>query len=65
MDFLNSIHFKKEINGRLYLFFMPNDAPLGETYDVLLEAMDSLLKIAKKNQEQMASQQEKKNESKK
>jgi hypothetical protein len=65
MDFINSIHFKKEINGRLYLFFMPNDAPLGETYDVLVDAMDALLKIAKKNHEQRVNQEEKKNESKK
>jgi len=64
MDFLNSIHFKKEINGRLYLFFMPNDAPLGETYDVLVDAMQSILKIAQKNHEQM-KKQEKQNESKK
>lgn len=64
MDFLNSIHFKKEINGRLYLFFMPNDAPLGETYDVLVDVMQSILKIAQKNHEQM-KKQEKQNESKK
>lgn len=53
LDMHSVVQFKKEIDGRLYLFIMPSNAPVGEAYDVLFEGLASVLAIANKNVEKM------------
>jgi hypothetical protein len=53
LDMHSTVQFKKEIDGRLYLFIMPANAPVGEAYDVLFEGLSSVLAIANKNVEKM------------
>ena len=59
LDMHSVVQFKKEIDGRLYIFTMPSNAPVGEAYDVFFEGLSSVLAIANKNVEKMVREQEK------
>ena len=59
LDMHSVVQFKKEIDGRLYIFIMPSNAPVGEAYDVFFEGLSSVLAIANKNVEKMVREQEK------
>ena len=60
LDMHSVVQFKKEIDGRLYIFTMPSNAPVGEAYDVLFEGLSSVLQIANKNVEKMVRSAEEK-----
>ncbi len=64
MDLHSTVQFKKEIDGRLYIFVMPSNAPVGEAYDVLFECLNSVLQIANKNIDKMVRKSEEDIESK-
>ena len=56
MDLYNTVQFRKEINGNLYVFTMPSTAPLGEAYDVLHEALRHIVKVSQDNVQRMVRQ---------
>lgn len=56
MEFKSSVQFSKEVEGRLYTFTMPANAPLGEAYDVLFGGLRKIVDISNKNVENMARQ---------
>lgn len=56
MDLYNTVQFRKEINGNLYVFTMPSTAPLGEAYDVLHEALRHMVKVSQENVQRMVRQ---------
>lgn len=53
MDLYNTVQFRKEVNGNIYVFTMPSAAPLGEAYDVLHEALQHLVKVSQENVKRM------------
>lgn len=59
MDMLNAVHLKKEVNGRVYVFSMPSQAPIGEVYDVLVESLQDMVKLAQSNADRMAREEKK------
>lgn len=56
MDLYNTVQFRKEVNGNLYVYTMPSNAPLGEAYDALHEALQHLVKVSQDNLKRMSRQ---------
>jgi hypothetical protein len=46
-------HFEVEKNSRNYVFIVPNDAPLGEVYDVLHEMLTATVEMSKQAAERV------------
>lgn len=58
LDLHSTVQFRKEIDGRLYVFTMPANSPVGEAYDVLFEGLATILQIANKNVDKMVRAEE-------
>lgn len=58
MELKSAVRFSKEVEGRLYTFTMPANAPVGEAYDILFEGLRKIVEISNKNVEKMVRQSE-------
>jgi len=58
VELKSAVRFSKEVEGRLYTFTMPSNAPVGEAYDILFEGLRKIVEISNKNVEKMVRQSE-------
>jgi len=58
VELKSAVRFSKEVEGRLYTFTMPANAPVGEAYDILFEGLRKIVEISNKNVEKMVRQSE-------
>jgi hypothetical protein len=45
VELKSAVRFSKEVEGRLYTFTMPANAPVGEAYDILFEGLRKIVEI--------------------
>lgn len=60
MDVYNTIQFRKEVNGNLYVFSMTVGSPYGEAYDAMCETLQTLVKLAQEHAQKMLRQEDQK-----
>ena len=53
MDILNRIQFEVKKEDRVYSFQIPMNAPLGESYQVVLELVDKFVALINENAEKL------------
>jgi len=53
MDLSNKIVFESKKEDRIYRFEIPMNAPLGESYQVVLELVDKFVSLINENAERL------------